>query len=715
MPQSDQDDDHGHSGVSRRHSRRSASPIRNREDHKGSRQERSPSRQERQRDHCVDYKKEESDNDDRRRSSRRDHNRSRSRSRRGSRKDSSRHSSKKKSRKEKKSRRRHRDDSSSESRSRSPRAAADRSNTLDVTRQQREFTTYSNVDNPFNDANLEQRFVWGKKIHQESKRGIDARERERRDRERREESRIELEKLRRKREERDNEMQLREQEQLRMQRDADIALLGDWEAKEEQFHLEQAKRRAGIRIKSGRAKPIDVLAINIRLVDGSNEDEADEDELEDEEAAGLEVNMEEPYRIFDSLDLSEIIELQQDIQYYLSLEKTERNKEFWQAMQLVCNDEIERLKGTNKNGHDPRAVGRSSVTSVVATDVQALLAGKTLDQLGQLQQQIERKLKSNEPIDVDYWERVLKALIVAKAKAKLDGLHQEMLLKRLEKLRELQRRQAEKNRQEIEKTLRNNAAAARNNATSGEMAAATAREALVLEMEGASDNLMLPIEPYVREMSPVPWPSISRFDKDLLVVDAAQDIADLKLKREQVQQRQFVPKTVAKPQQVQSLEPDDLASEMFRLEMDRGLDEDEEIFNLEEQLNTTTYQWQDKYRPRKPRYFNRVNTGFEWNKYNQTHYDFDNPPPKVVQGYKFNIFYPDLIDKSKSPTYVVEKDSSNPETAVIRFIAGPPYEEIAFRIVNREWEYSHKKGFRSKFDRGVLQLHFHFKRHFYRR
>ena len=23
----------------------------------------------------------------------------------------------------------------------------------------------------------------------------------------------------------------------------------------------------------------------------------------------------------------------------------------------------------------------------------------------------------------------------------------------------------------------------------------------------------------------------------------------------------------------------------------------------------------------------------------------DNPPPKIVQGYKFNIFYPDLIDK----------------------------------------------------------------------
>lgn len=43
------------------------------------------------------------------------------------------------------------------------------------------------------------------------------------------------------------------------------------------------------------------------------------------------------------------------------------------------------------------------------------------------------------------------------------------------------------------------------------------------------------------------------------------------------------------------------------------------------------YWWHEKYRPRRPKYFNRVHTGYEWNKYNQTHYDADNPPPKTVQ------------------------------------------------------------------------------------
>lgn len=79
--------------------------------------------------------------------------------------------------------------------------------------------------------------------------------------------------------------------------------------------------------------------------------------------------------------------------------------------------------------------------------------------------------------------------------------------------------------------------------------------------------------------------------------------------------------------------------------------DDEAQFSVEMALDSQVYLWSDKYRPRKPRYFNRVHTGFEWNKYNQTHYDMDNPPPKIVQGYKFNIFYPDLIDKNSTPEY----------------------------------------------------------------
>lgn len=163
---------------------------------------------------------------------------------------------------------------------------------------------------------------------------------------------------------------------------------------------------------------------------------------------------------------------------------------------------------------------------------------------------------------------------------------------------------------------------------------------------------------------------------------------------------------------------------LYERELARGVSENEEIFTNEETISTPAKPaWASKYRPRKPRYFNRVQMGYEWNKYNQTHYDYDNPPPKVVMGYKFNIFYPDLIDKTKAPTYKIERENGRKrgqsfapageeDTCLIRFIAGPPYQDIAFRIVDKEWDYSAKRerGFKSRFDKGILQLHFQFKK-----
>ena len=157
----------------------------------------------------------------------------------------------------------------------------------------------------------------------------------------------------------------------------------------------------------------------------------------------------------------------------------------------------------------------------------------------------------------------------------------------------------------------------------------------------------------------------------------------------------------------QAIVPDNVAPDFGNLEEELGLAD-------ELDMGESSYVWQEKYRPRKPRYFNRVKTGYDWNKYNQTHYDHDNPPPKTVQGYKFNIFYPDLIDRTKSPRYFLEATKSS-EYSIIRFHAGPPYEDIAFKIINREWNKSRNRGFRCTFERGVLSLYFNFKTHWYRK
>jgi len=99
----------------------------------------------------------------------------------------------------------------------------------------------------------------------------------------------------------------------------------------------------------------------------------------------------------------------------------------------------------------------------------------------------------------------------------------------------------------------------------------------------------------------------------------------------------------------------------------------------------------------------------EWNKYNTMHYTEDDPPPKTIQGYKFNIFYPDLYDKQKTPQYYLET-TDNPDYCIIKFKAGPPYKDIAFKVLRKEWDFSEKSGFESIFARGILHLYWNFKK-----
>lgn len=196
--------------------------------------------------------------------------------------------------------------------------------------------------------------------------------------------------------------------------------------------------------------------------------------------------------------------------------------------------------------------------------------------------------------------------------------------------------------------------------------------------------------------------SLAEIDATIHLVEPEDDVRKLQMARDQV----------AKTGSATIVTTED---HVFEREAKKGMGDDEAQFSVEATVDQPTYIWSEKYRPRKPRYFNRVHTGFEWNKYNQTHYDLDNPPPKVVQGYKFNIFYPDLIDKSVTPRYTITPCKDNTDFSTLRISAGPPYEDIAFKIVNREWEYSYKRGFRCQFHNNIFQLWFHFKRYRYRR
>lgn len=75
---------------------------------------------------------------------------------------------------------------------------------------------------------------------------------------------------------------------------------------------------------------------------------------------------------------------------------------------VIVKDQLDRIKANQRMGVEAAAA--------VETDITALLRGKTYDHLIALQKQIQAKLASGEPIDVEYWEHLLKKLLVWKAK-----------------------------------------------------------------------------------------------------------------------------------------------------------------------------------------------------------------------------------------------------------------------------------------------------------
>ncbi|KAJ3316293.1 hypothetical protein HDU93_004466, partial [Gonapodya sp. JEL0774] len=451
------------------------------------------------------------------------------------------------------------------------------------------------------------------------------------------------------------------------------------------------------------------------------------------ESAGFDIDPEEPYKILNNreLRLSDVEELNRDVEMYLGLEKDETNREFWRCMLIVCQDEISRRRRAADPkiaaGQSTGGAARTGISPQIEAEIESLLVDKTYSELSSLQREVDEKLATGGPVDVEYWEALLKAIVVWKAKAKLREMHRRVLETRLERLRERQREEARKGEEDlVRKTLggggiklqlgpkpRNRRGGDKKEDEDSETESSSDEDedggkyigATGIMEPSAEDEIIEEMDVYDGSMSPILLKELSREDRDAEVVDEFEDAARLKDARRKVLQQRLIAKPVmagggssGQKKGVENGEGEGsgiLEEKLYKEEAGKDMEEDEEVFKEEVETDRgKVYLWQDKYRPRKPRYFNRVHTGYEWNKYNQTHYDTDNPPPKVVQGYKFNIFYPDLIDKSKAPTYKLVKDPSNPDTVILRFTAGPPYEDIAFRIVAREWEYSHKKGYR---------------------
>ena len=531
------------------------------------------------------------------------------------------------------------------------------------------------MDNRFGDDNLTTPFVWTKKREATDKKAnkrLSKSEHTNRDTESQKQNREELLRVKKRREEREIELKEREEERSKEQRKREAEHFRIWEKQEDEFHLNQVKVRSEIRLSNNRAKPIDKLAsyLDLSASDSVNE-----------------LQIEEPTTILNGIGVSDLEDLLEDIKVYVRMEKG-TNLHFWQDVTIIVEEEVRGLKNFASSSSS-----RPVINAQLFPEVSALFKDKSHTELSSLYVQIESSMCNQELDGRAYWETVLRQLKSHMARLRLRGRHQEMLSRKLLSLK--QENFAENTDIELvpddqEVSVETQIAASSNELPeeSTEDVMTSEEASFLLYEQGRYSPILL---------SPSDVPSDQ-------VVTHAQACTGLIMAQSRVMRGEQADDKFCSSESDQN---------MLSQAEENGFVEGED-FTTEVRIEQQ-YLWMDKYRPRKPRYFNRVHTGFEWNKYNQTHYDHDNPPPKIVQGYKFNIFYPDLINKTKTPEYFLEPCSDNKEFVVLRFRAGPPYEDIAFKVVNREWEYSYKHGFRSQFNCNIFQLWFHFKRNRYRK
>ncbi|KAI3888887.1 hypothetical protein MKX03_036071 [Papaver bracteatum] len=286
---------------------------------------------------------------------------------------------------------------------------------------------YANESNPFGDSNLNEKFVWKKKIEKHISQGesideISVKSEKRRIKERM----AEIEKVKKRREERAIEKAQHEEEMVMLARERSRSEFQDLVKKEKEFHFNQSKIRSGIRLREGRIKPIDILS--------KHPDDSDGFEFEIDE-------LDEPYMVVQGLTVKDMEELRDDIKMHLDLDRaTPSHTGYWEPLLVVCDWELaearkrDALDRARVRGEQPPAellAEERGLHSSIEEDVKKLLHGKTSSELEVLQTQIESQMRSGTAKVVEYWEAVVGRLHIFKAKACLKEIHTNLLCKHL--------------------------------------------------------------------------------------------------------------------------------------------------------------------------------------------------------------------------------------------------------------------------------------------
>lgn len=253
---------------------------------------------------------------------------------------------------------------------------------------------------------------------------------------------------------------------------------------------------------------------------------------------------------------------------------------------------------------------REGINSAVASDVSELLKGKTAEKLEELKISIQFKLDGSvHGLDISYWESLLSQLKAYIARARLRDRHQDNLKAKLEMLKTQQGVKMEVDSDHQDSPFKIPAVSRMGNvddnfeelpepsdapATKQENDEEEEKEAAEEEDDGEADIVEESIRRYdIGSYSPKLISQVE-IEPGIFVIGEDEDNVRLDLARSQVL------KVGQKVENVWTAEEKALENEAKK-----GMTNDEAGFSVEAQVDNQLYLWSDKYRPRKPRYFNR--------------------------------------------------------------------------------------------------------------
>ncbi|KII69961.1 Cactin [Thelohanellus kitauei] len=349
----------------------------------------------------------------------------------------------------------------------------------------------------------------------------------------------------------------------------------------------------------------------------------------------------------------------EDIRVYQKLEGG-KNDDFWEDSKLIVTEIIK----TKTEQADSESHFKVSKVEDLTEDILKIFLNKTYEELANLKSTIITRIKGSHDIDVDYWNTVLKLLTVKMAEKRIHSICEELIAYR-EKVK-LTTPPSPPTAPVIEDIIPEPSTVTEDNPL---------KEFYDAYQEGGYSPILAPV------------------NRPANIITPEEDSRLLILQREFIHDIREKERTVLKSKNLKTA----------RKQMYDDHDEEfSEVYAPPDKKTSTDLKL--------PRFYNKIHTGYEWHKLTTNQYDAENPPPKIITGYKFNIFYPDLQEKVRRPQYSVAECKEDPESSILTISSGPPYDNISFKILNKEWNFNSREGFTCQFAKNTFQLWFYFKK-----